>query len=207
MATDMLSERSLAAAVSLLFYCDRLASYDRWMAFAGYFTLRGYACYALSTVEAIELVPFEPQQVIENHPGRPRQIDYMGERFQSFSQASAYVRQPLVLITTGTSSNMLNDVATLAGAALLSPSPRDLRQLKRHAVGLPLWIGIPDGRIDRIARRLWCNSDMKCHLFQGLTRALPFENGWERVAFGLRRWLEGTFVAESYNTSRAVMET
>ncbi len=151
MATDMPTERSFATTVSLLFFCDRLASCDRWMAFAGYFILHGYACYALSAGTAIELVPFEPQQVIENHSRRPRQIDLLGKRFQSSSQASAYVRQPLVLITSSESSNVLNDVATLAGAALLSPSLRDLRQLKRHSVGLSLWIGIPDSRFGRIA--------------------------------------------------------
>jgi|GEM_PF-5187345 len=142
---------------------------DRWQAFAAYFADRGYRCYTWPMREAVALP--------EGFPDGLNPLD-----------------ADMVIVAWRTFPRMLLPYPRLRAWALLAPSGRGLMRLWRQAPPGPGWIGLSgrQGLVARIAA-LTFRSPLRftVHPFEGLGADLPFAPGWERVAYALRRWLEG----------------
>ncbi len=142
---------------------------DRWHAFVAYFADRGYRCYIWPMTEAVALP--------DNLPGGLNALD-----------------TGRVFVAWRTFPRRLLPYPPLKAWALLAPSGRSLIGLRRQAPPGPGWIGLSSrrGLVVRIAALPFRSSSrVTVHTFEGLGADLPFAPGWERVAYALRRWLEG----------------
>jgi hypothetical protein len=142
---------------------------DRWQAFAAYFADRGYRCYIWPMTEALAL----PDSLPDSLP---------------------VLDADRVIVAWRMFPRRLPSYPPLKAWALLAPSGRHLLKLWRRAPSGPGWIGLGSrqGLVVRVAALPFRFSARgTVHAFEGLGVDLPFAPGWERVAYALRRWLEG----------------
>lgn len=163
----------------LAFLTDSYFDQNRWSDFAGYFTRRGYSCYAIS---------------LENHAVVPFAVlspDHI-EAQQPFSEVSDLLRQNSCLIaseaTAAPALMLAQSHDALHALALLNP-PRivQLRLWLRPPV-CATWIAL--GAASRLNLSWPTARQVKRHRFQGLHHISPQIRGRERVAYALRQWLE-----------------
>jgi hypothetical protein len=142
---------------------------DRWQAFVAYFASRGYGCYTWP-------MPDSPATT------------------RSFPAGQGPAASGMVVIAWRMLPRALLLHLAPIGWALLAPSVRSLLRLGHQTPFGLGWVGLgsrQDLATRLAARRLRSRPSLTVHTFDGLGADLPFAPGWERVAYALRRWLEG----------------